>query len=111
MGNSLVDGNYELLILAEEIRSAGTDTTMAFDQAFGHEAADGFFRLWGDSDGDRDVDGQDFGRFGLSFQRSSGDPEYDSDFDFDGDGDVDGQDYGRLVQRMRTRLPPLTAVA
>ncbi|QEF96371.1 Serine-aspartate repeat-containing protein D precursor [Stieleria maiorica] len=112
-GGSLIDGNYQLTIDGTKIRSAGGGTNFDADgngtpgglYHFGEEAADGFFRLFGDSDGDRDVDGQDYGRFGLSFLKSEGQPGFDDAFDSDGDGDVDGQDYGRFGQRFLQSLP------
>ena len=60
---------------------------------------DGFFRLFGDSDGDRDVDGLDRDRFRSAFKTSAGDAGYLWYFDFDGDGDVDGRDNGQFNRR------------
>ena len=80
------------------------DGTAGGDFVFGNDATDQFFRLFGDSDADGDVDGQDSGRFGLTFQRASSDPAFNPAFDFDRDGDVDGQDYGRFVQRVHKRI-------
>ncbi|MCA9139709.1 MAG: hypothetical protein KDB00_23215, partial [Planctomycetales bacterium] len=94
LANSLADGNYKLEIIAGQVRTYAS--TMQQDFVFGNSAVDNFFRMFGDSDGDRDVDGQDYGRFGLSFLKSSGDPGYAPEFDSDGDGDVDGQDHGRF---------------
>ena len=68
------------------------------------DVLDEFFRFFGDSDGDRDVDGQDYGRFGLSFLKSDGTPGFNPAFDFDGDGDVDGQDYGNFGLRFLKTL-------
>ena len=104
-GHSLSDGTYQLTILRDRVRSAGTDTQMAFDHEFGEAATDRFFRLFGDSDGDRDVDGQDYGRFGASFLQTSQDPNFDPEYDSDGDGDVDGQDYGRFGQNFLGQMP------
>ena len=80
-----------------------TGLGLAGDWVHGENAADHFFRFYGDSDGDRDVDGQDYGRFGLAFLQSAP-GAYNPDFDFDGDGDVDGQDYGRFGLRFSRRL-------
>ena len=78
---------------------------MAFDSHFGNEESDAFFRYDGDTDGDRDVDGQDYGRFRLAFLRSDGDSGDDPSLDFDGDGVIDGQDYARFGRTMMRRLP------
>lgn len=72
---------------------------MAGDFLYGDVAADAFFRRFGDSDGDRDVDGQDYGRFGLTFLKPSSESSFNPTFDFDGDNDVDGQDYSRFGRR------------
>ncbi len=99
---SLNDGNYQLSVLSQRVSAAGhgldgnADGTTGDDYVFGAEQADSFFRFFGDSDGDGDVDGQDYGRFGLTFLRQIGDPAYNPAMDFDQDGDVDGQDYGRF---------------
>lgn len=95
LSNSLADGNYRLDVDASFIRR-GSGVRMAADDQFGDQLTDNFFRLYGDSDGDRDVDGQDYGRFGLTFLKTADDEEFNSSFDSDGDGDVDGQDYGRF---------------
>ncbi|MEL6108600.1 MAG: GEVED domain-containing protein, partial [Planctomycetota bacterium] len=100
--NSLVDGNYELRLDATQIVGANR---LAESFVFGDQEADAFFRYFGDSDGDRDSDGQDYGRFGLAFLTSTGDPNYDSGLDFDGDGDIDGQDFGRFGSRFLGNLP------
>lgn len=86
--DSLVDGNYKLYLRQDRIRGGGDEGEVLI--------SDEVFRLFGDSDGDRDVDGQDYGRFGLSFLKSAEDTGYNPSLDFDGDGDVDGQDYGRF---------------
>ncbi|EMI57044.1 hypothetical protein RSSM_01513 [Rhodopirellula sallentina SM41] len=42
---------------------------MVTDEIFGEAATDLFFPLFGDDDGDRDIDGQDYGQFGIRFLR------------------------------------------
>ncbi|MEO1529006.1 MAG: lamin tail domain-containing protein [Planctomycetota bacterium] len=104
VGNSLIDGNFELRVVAEEVRLQGTGTTMARDSVFGDAMDDGLFRFFGDGNGDRDVDGQDFGAFASAFLLSDDDPGFDSRVDFDGDGDIDGQDYGPFAERFLKTL-------
>ena len=104
MGDSLADGNYQLVIDASKIKDAG-GVTMSADHVFGQHDVDAFFRLFGDEDGDRDVDGQDVGRFGMTFLRRSGDPGFNRNFDVDDDGDVDGRDYGRFRSNLSRSLP------
>ncbi|WP_197455925.1 S8 family serine peptidase [Stieleria neptunia] len=95
LGNSLADGNYRLDIFAQQVQSSNGQQLFR-DEQFGDNATDLLFRFFGDTDGDRDVDGQDYGRFGLGFLKSFDDPGYDAPLDSDGDGDIDGQDYGRF---------------
>ncbi|MDV6029538.1 MAG: hypothetical protein F9B45_05410 [Phycisphaera sp. RhM] len=102
--NSLADGNYQLRIRSGLLRSS-VGARLLDDFIFGEQAADVFFRLFGDSDGDRDVDGQDYGRFGLTFLISNSDSAFNPELDSDGDGDVDGQDYGRFGLNFLNSLP------
>ena len=69
------------------------------DGAAGGNRVDSVYRLFGDSDGDRDVDGADRDLFRSAFRQSSGDAGYLWYFDFDGDGDVDGRDNGQFNRR------------
>ncbi|MEL6107129.1 MAG: Ig-like domain-containing protein, partial [Planctomycetota bacterium] len=103
---SLQDGNYRLTILDTHVRDfAGNLLDGDADGSAGANAADDFYRLFGDVDGDRDVDGQDYGRFASAFLKSTSDAGYIAAFDSDNDGDIDGQDYGRFAQRIFTDLP------
>ncbi|MEL6106291.1 MAG: GEVED domain-containing protein, partial [Planctomycetota bacterium] len=99
-GNSLLDGNYELTINGQQILDDSSSLQMQQDVVFGDEATDLFFRYFGDSDGDRDVDGQDLGGLSLTFFLTESDPGFDAVYDRDGDGDVDGQDYGAFSTRL-----------
>ena len=65
----------------------------------GGDRVDSFFRLFGDSDGDRHVDGLDRDVFRSTFKKSAGEAGYLWYFDFDGDGDVDGVDNGQFNRR------------
>ena len=109
-GASLNDGNYELTIDAMRVSfgrhqlDGNADGTGGDDFVYGDEAADGFFRLFGDKDADRDVDIQDLARFGGTFRRTSADPAFNEADDFDGNGVVDIQDLAQFGQRFRTVL-------
>jgi hypothetical protein len=103
-GNSLVDGNYKLVVDATKV--AAGSTNMAANYEFGNAATDRFFRLFGDSDGDGDVDGTDT----TSFRRSFLGLEYSPAMDWDGDGVVlnDTQDvaaYNANRNKVRSPLP------
>ncbi|MCS7468225.1 hypothetical protein NZK35_16355 [Stieleria sp. ICT_E10.1] len=65
----LKDGRYQLTIIATQVSAEGfsldgnRDGAVGDDYVFGADAADRFFRFFGVSD----VDGQDYGNFGLRF--------------------------------------------
>jgi hypothetical protein len=64
-----------------------------------------FHRLFGDSEGDGDVDVLDLARFRPAYGKSAGQPGYAAHFDFEGDGDVDVLDLSRFRQRYGRTLP------
>ncbi|WP_197456026.1 Ig-like domain-containing protein [Stieleria neptunia] len=108
-GGMLLDGNYQLTMKASLITVGamvldGNGDGTAADHVFGNDATDNFFRFFGDSDGDRDVDGQDYGRFGLTFLKQTGMTDFDPTLDADADGDVDGHDYGRFGLNFLKRI-------
>ncbi|WP_144057405.1 hypothetical protein [Novipirellula maiorica] len=102
--HTLRDGNYQLNILAWRVATVGGGPNMAENYSFGDEEVDGFFRFFGDGDGDRDTDVADLGQFGAAFRSRSGDDHFNSDFDVDGDDDVDVADLGQFGQRFRERM-------
>lgn len=111
-GNSLADGNYLLSIDGNKVRDRATgarldgdgDGVAGGDYLFGDQANDAFFRLFGDTDGDRDVDNFDFARFRTTMGRKLDDFGFLAYLDADGDGDVDGLDFGRFRSRIGTML-------
>jgi hypothetical protein len=60
---------------------------------------DGFFRLFGDSDGDGNVNQLDRDLFRSAFKTSAGEASYRWFLDFDADGVVDGLDNGQFSRR------------
>ena len=103
--NSLVEANFELKVVGSQVTTSIGDHPMAGDHLFGNQPGDAFFRLFGDSDGDRDVDGQDHSRFGLTFLQSPTDHQFNAWLDMIGDGDVDGQDFGQFGRRLLKTMP------
>jgi hypothetical protein len=99
VGGSLADGNYLLTI---DLEKDGFD--VGDDHKFGAAQADNFFRLFGDSDGDRDVDNLDYFRFRGALGQVSDSPRYLGYFDYDQDDDVDSDDLGKFLTRFRTVL-------
>jgi autotransporter-associated beta strand protein len=107
VGGSLADGNYTLLIHGDRILdSAGGAFDAEGDGVAGGDRVDQFFRLFGDADGDRDVDRADHDLFRDAVHSELGDANYLAFFDFDGDGDVDNRDKKEFNRRLGTVLDP-----
>ncbi len=102
--HTLVDGNYQLDIVAAQITAAGGGPNMENDYTFGDREADAFFRYFGDDDGDRDTDVADLVQFGAAFRSNSSQPNFNPDLDHDGDGDLDVSDLIQFGQRFRGRI-------
>lgn len=95
---SLMDGNYTLRILGSHIRDAAGRT--------GTDAVMDFFRLFGDVDGDRDVDLFDYAYFRRTLGKDSSSSLFDPAFDYDGDGDVDLFDFAFFRRTLGKYLSP-----
>ena len=110
---SLDDGNYQMSIDGGKVQSnasgafldGDSDGTEGGTLTFGDQESDGFFRLFGDSDGDRDVDNVDLARFLNTYRESSESSDYNESMDYDLDGDVDNVDLANYLQRYYTSLP------
>ena len=101
---SLPDGNYELTIDGDLITNAqgnafdaDNDGTPGGLLVFGDQETDDFYRLFGDVNGDRIVDGIDFSLFVPTFFIGAGNPSFNPSFDFDISGLVDGIDFAQFV--------------
>jgi hypothetical protein len=96
---SLADGAYVLTVAADQVAGAGgaldgnADLLAGDDFATPAAGPGRLHRLFGDADGDGDVDAIDFGLFRTVFGIAS------FIFDYDGDGDVDALDFGRFRLR------------
>jgi pimeloyl-ACP methyl ester carboxylesterase len=100
VGGSLADGSYTLTVRAAPVHDRwGRELDGDGDGSPGGDRVDGFARLFGDADGDGDVDQLDRGPFRSAFQASAGEAGYLWYFDFDGDGDVRGPDNGQFDRR------------
>ncbi len=107
LGGSLADGNYTLTVRGDRVRdTVGRELDGDRDGNGGGNRADGFHRLFGDSDGDRDVDVRDLGLFLSTVGRRAGDPGYLWYFDVNGDDRVGVIDLVALARRLGTRLNP-----
>jgi fibronectin-binding autotransporter adhesin len=114
--NSLVDGNYELQIYGSLMTSMATGlkvdaakigNSSGSNDVFGDQAVDRFFRLFGDIDGDRDVDALDNAQFKPTLNSTliANPTIYIAVFDFDGDGDIDALDNLRFRQNLNKTMP------
>ncbi len=110
--SALVDGNYQLTIDSSKVRLAGTSTQLDGDRdgaaggnyVLGAQAADKFFALFGDTDGDRAVGVADFGRFRAAFGKSKGESGYDAAVDYEGNDAIGVSDFGQFRSRFGKTL-------
>src|SRR6266516_6528498 len=73
VGGSLADGSYTLTVRADRVHDRwGRELDGDGNGSAGGDQVDGFFRLFGDTDGDRDVDEQDRDAFRSAFQTKGG---------------------------------------
>lgn len=98
---SLVDGNYQLTILASKITS---QTGQNLDDSFvyGDQAVDQFYRLFADLDGDRLVGPTEFAAMRAGMFSRPGDAGYIAALDYDDNGELNPDDFAklRLYRRM-----------
>ena len=106
-GGSLADGRYSLTVFADNGTRGVIGLDGNGDGTPGDDAVftDAFFRLFGDSNGDGAVDGNDLRDFRTAFRSRLGEANYDPAFDFDDDGDVDLKDM--LALRRNAQSNPL----
>lgn len=110
-GGSLVDGNYDLRIVGSQVidqlgmqLDGDLNGTQGGDRMFGTAAVDRFFRLFGDTSGDRQVTLAEFNQFRSTFGRVAGDPLYNGDFDFDNNGSIALADFNQFRSRFGSTL-------
>ena len=102
----LTDGEYELRLDADKILDPGAiDRVLQDTDGLG----DGrytfvFHRLFGDTDGDGDVDNLDFFRLRSTFRKRAGDDGFLAYLDYNGDGIIDALDLAEVAKRRRIRF-------
>jgi arylsulfate sulfotransferase len=100
VGGSLADGSYTLTVLADHVHDRfGRELDGDGDGVAGGDRVDGFFRLFGDADGDGDIDHADLDVMLSSFRKTPGDAGFLWYLDYDGNGDVGGLDMAQFNQR------------
>jgi hypothetical protein len=99
-GASLADGVYVLRVNSPDFYDGAGQTLDGNGDGIGGDdyvspltGPGRIHRLFGDADGDGDVDAADFAAFRSAFGGAS------IVFDFDGDGDVDAADFGQFRAR------------
>jgi len=107
IGGSLADGNYTLTIRSDLVHDAiGRGLDGDADGIAGGNHTDALFRLYGDSDGDRDVDLFDLGDFLSTFGRRRGEAHYLASMDFNGDDRVGVLDLLAFARQVGAHLNP-----
>ncbi len=107
---ALLDGNYDLLIDATKVSRNGLlldgdqNGVGGGDVTYGDSAADGFFAMYGDTNGDRTVDLVDFLALRGSLGSAAGDDEYEYSFDYDGLGTINFNDFLQFRNRFGSTL-------
>jgi hypothetical protein len=102
---SLVDGNYRLTILASQVSGNGQPLDGDANGVAGGDFTLDFFRLFGDVNGDKAVDGLDLTMFRNAFGSVQGNAAYVPFLDFNGDGAIDGADLTQFRNRFGVILP------
>lgn len=107
VGGSLADGNYSLTVRADRVHDRwGGELDGDGNGAAGGDGSAAFFRLFGDSDGDRDVDVRDLTRFLGALGRRAGNPGYLWYFDVNGDDWVGVIDMAAFARHLGSHLDP-----
>jgi hypothetical protein len=105
VGGSLADGNYTLRVLSSQVKINGLAIDGDADGAPGGDSVTSFFRLYGDLNGDRAVDGFDLTVFRAAFGTVLGDPNYHDYLDLNGDGAIDGLELTAFRNHFGMILP------
>ncbi|MGN6546234.1 MAG: SdrD B-like domain-containing protein [Aureliella sp.] len=110
--NALVDGNYQLTMIANKIRASGSSTAFdgdgdgagGGDYVRGAGAVDDFFAYYGDANGDRVLDLIDYTAFRNAYGKSIGTDEYRRELDYNDDGQSDLVEYTQFRNRYGNTL-------
>jgi sugar lactone lactonase YvrE len=92
---SLIDGNYSLTVFSGQVLGG----------VQGGDSVTSLFRLYGDVNGDKAVNGLDLTAFRSAFGAVSTDTNYASYLDFNGDGAINGTDLTQFRSRFGIILP------
>lgn len=108
---SLGDGNYQLSIPSNLVTDifgnpldGDGDGMPGGDYVFGSSQVDNFFRLFGDTSGDRQVSVVEFGQMRSNFGKSSADAGYLEELDYDNNNVIDMADFSQFRQRFGSQV-------
>lgn len=110
-GGSLSDANWQLTIAGNKVHANGTDLdgdgngTAGDNYVKGAVASDNFFRLFGDTNGNRLVNAIEFNQFRQTNGLTSASPNYNSRFDYQSNNIVNALDFTQFRLRNGTTLP------
>jgi hypothetical protein len=103
---SLIDGNYTLTVFGSQVSGPGGVLLDGdADGTPGGDSVSALFRLFGDVNGDRAVNGLDMIAFRTAFGTSRRDANYNVALDFDGDGVINGTDLTAFRSHFGMILP------
>jgi hypothetical protein len=98
VGGSLADGQYRLIIRGDRVRNAqGRLLDGDSDGLEGGNYVDEFFRMFGDTDGDGDVDRDDKQIFSKAFGKRSRDAGYLWYLDYNANGRIWAEDLALFL--------------
>jgi hypothetical protein len=98
VGSSLADGDYTLSLAGDHVHDHQLGAVLSSDRV------DHFFRLFGDANGNGQVDRNDQNAFLRAYHSRRGSAKYRSYFDFNSDGVINTVDYNQFLQRQRAGL-------
>jgi hypothetical protein len=100
-----VDGDYRLTILSAQVTGNGQPLDGDANGTAGGDFTLDLYRLYGDVNGDRTVNGLDLALFRSAFGMSAGNPNYVDDVDQNGDGTINGLDLAVFRTHFGTKPP------
>jgi hypothetical protein len=103
---SLMDGRYTLTVHSGQVSAGDQALDGDADGAAGGDHVAALYRLFGDANGDRTVNGADFNPIRLAFGAGVGHPNYRDNFDVNGDGVINGTDFNAFRTRFGLSLDP-----
>jgi hypothetical protein len=108
LGGSLPDGWFDLTTIGTKVHDHVTGVALdgAATGAAGSNQVDSFFRQFGDSSGDGQVDDTDRTAFLVAYRSRRGMANYRWYFEVNNDGFIDSLDYYQFLRRYKVRLNP-----